>query len=253
MGLKDEWTDVIKVLREVIPVYDKVNNVISLGKAQEYRLLGIKHAVNNYDSKDYNFTYLILDAGSGYGNMSSGILSMYDGVSIVMLDPIIHMLRLAKLRFKNNCSENKIALISGVFEHLPFKDSTFNAVVCGYSFRDAIIMRDAVKEFFRVLRDDGKLVIVDIGKPDNLFARFGVYLYLRFILPLIAFIVAGRLGLKFSKIYDTYKRLPRNSELMLMLKEYFPDVTLIDHMLGAAVVFVASKKSVVKGKTFIST
>jgi demethylmenaquinone methyltransferase/2-methoxy-6-polyprenyl-1,4-benzoquinol methylase len=243
LGLKDEWTDVIRVLRDVIPVYDKVNNAISLGKAQEYRLLGIKHAINNYD-KGNNFTYLILDAGSGYGNMSSSILSMYDGISIVMLDPIIDMLRLADVRFKNSNgkSKSRIALISGVFEHLPFKDSTFNAVICGYSFRDAIIMRDAIREFSRVLRDDGRLVIVDIGKPDNLLARFGVYLYLRFILPLIALIVAGRLGLKFSKIYDTYKRLPRNSELVLMLKEYFPEVTLINNMLGAAVVFVASKE-----------
>ena len=243
MGLKDEWTGVIRVLREVIPVYDKVNYAISLGKAQEYRLLGIKYAVNNYDKGD-NFPYLILDAGSGYGNMSSSIISMYDGISIVMLDPILDMLRLADVRFKNGYSKNKsrIALVSGVFEHLPFKDSTFNAVVCGYSFRDAIIMRNSIREFSRVLKDDGRLVIVDIGKPDNLLARFGAYLYLRFILPLIALIVAGRLGLKFSKIYDTYKRLPRNSELVLMLKEYFPEVTLINNMLGAAVVFVASKK-----------
>lgn len=41
-GLGDRyWPEVIEVLRTVVPVYDKVNRVISLGKDQEYR----RHAI----------------------------------------------------------------------------------------------------------------------------------------------------------------------------------------------------------------
>lgn len=232
LGLRDEWYSVIEALKQIIPVYDKVNNVISLGKADEYRLLGVKYALKGKNM-------LILDAGSGYGNMSSSILSVKKDTSIVMLDPIMDMLILARERFKEYSS---VVFASGVFEHLPFRDSIFDAVVCSYSFRDAINMSIAIREFYRVLKDDGRLVIVDIGKPDDAMARFGASIYLRLILPLMAFMVAGRLGLRFSKIYDTYRRLPRNSQLMLMLKECFPNVTLTSNMLGAAVVFVASKR-----------
>ncbi len=232
LGLRDEWHSVMKALKEIIPVYDKVNSVISLGKADEYRLIGARYALNGKSK-------LILDAGSGYGNMSSSILSTSRDATILMLDPIIDMLMLARERFKGY---SNIAFTSGIFEHLPFRDSIFDAIVCSYSFRDAINMSIAIREFYRVLKDDGRLVIVDIGKPDNVIARFGASLYLRFILPVMAFMVAGRLGLRFSKIYDTYRRLPTNSKLMLMLKECFPNVTFASNMLGAAVVFVASKR-----------
>jgi demethylmenaquinone methyltransferase/2-methoxy-6-polyprenyl-1,4-benzoquinol methylase len=53
---------VIEVLRSIIPVYDKVNRAISLGKDEKYRLRGIRGRVAQGN--------LVLDAGSGYGNMS---------------------------------------------------------------------------------------------------------------------------------------------------------------------------------------
>ena len=37
MGLGSYWGEVIEVLREIIPVYDKVNSYISLGKDVEHR------------------------------------------------------------------------------------------------------------------------------------------------------------------------------------------------------------------------
>lgn len=234
MGLRDEWSSVIMALREVIPVYDRVNSVISLGKAEEMRMLGIMEGLED--------GYLVLDAGSGFGNMSKSILKAFPNVKVVMLDPIAEMLYLASEGMNDkDRDKDRVSLVSGIFEYIPFSDSTFDAVVCGYSFRDAVIMSNAIGEFHRVLKDDGRLVIVDIGKPDDPLARFGASLYLRFILAILAFFVAGRLGLKFTAIYNTYKRLPKNSELAAMLREKFGSVRLISKMLGAAVVFIASK------------
>ncbi|MCS7141440.1 MAG: class I SAM-dependent methyltransferase [Candidatus Nitrosocaldus sp.] len=234
MGLKDEWGSIIEVLREVIPVYDRVNSVISLGKAEGLRILGITGGVKDGD--------LVLDAGSGFGNMSKSILRIFPNTKVIMLDPIVEMLYLASKSMKMvEGSECRVSLVSGVFEHIPFSDNTFDAIVCGYSFRDAMIMSDAIREFHRVLKDDGKLVIVDIGKPDDPLARLGATIYLRFILAMLAFLAAGRLGLRFAAIYDTYRRLPRNSELLAMLRERFSSVRLVSRMLGAAVIFIASK------------
>ena len=62
MGLEDGWGRVIDVLRDIIPVYDKVNRYISLGKDVEYRRNGVSGRVHPGDT--------ILDAGSGFVNMS---------------------------------------------------------------------------------------------------------------------------------------------------------------------------------------
>ena len=91
-------------------------------------------------------------------------------------------------------------MANGVFEHIPFRDEEFDAVLCGYSLRDAINLRIAISEIHRVLKKDGRFVIVDLGKPDEAFIRAGVSFYLRCILPILAFIAGGRLGIKVWKI-----------------------------------------------------
>ena len=45
MGLGSYWGEVMEVLREIIPVYDKVNSIISLGKDGEHRSRGISQRV----------------------------------------------------------------------------------------------------------------------------------------------------------------------------------------------------------------
>ncbi|RMF29618.1 MAG: methyltransferase domain-containing protein [Candidatus Nitrosothermus koennekii] len=131
--------------------------------------------------------------------------------------------------------------ISGVFEHIPFDDDTFTSIMCGYSFRDAISYSKAVEEFARVLKDDGRLVIVDIGKPDNILFRLGVGSYLRFLMPILAFLVAGRLGLKFKEIYGTWKRLPKNKDMIKLLGTKFRRVEMHSMLFGGAVIFIAYK------------
>ena len=57
MGLGSYWGEVIDVLRDIIPVYDKVNSFISLGKDVEHRNQAIKGRIKKGDK--------VLDAGSG--------------------------------------------------------------------------------------------------------------------------------------------------------------------------------------------
>jgi demethylmenaquinone methyltransferase/2-methoxy-6-polyprenyl-1,4-benzoquinol methylase len=228
LGLGSYWHEIIDVLRTVIPVYDQVNRAISLGKDAEYRELGIRNRIESG-----NF---ILDAGSGYGNMSKEALHQCNDLQIAMLDPIPEMLARAKTEF-----HTKNFLVSGVFEYLPFKNNTFDAAMCGYSFRDAISMRTAIAEFHRVLKDNGRLIIVDIGKPDNAFNRAGVSFYLKYIMGILAFFAAGSIGLKFRAIYGTYKRLPTNTGLKQMLQEKFSRVEFETRMMGGAIIVAAYK------------
>ena len=194
MGLGSYWGEVMEVLREIIPVYDKVNSIISLGKDKQHRIRGISKRVLPGNK--------ILDAGSGFGNMSKTAMKLTDGkISITLYDPLVPMLKNTGTFF-----EKTPDMANGVFEHIPFQDGEFDAVLCGYSLRDAINLRIAISEIHRVLKKGGRFVIVDLGKPDKAFFRAGVSFYLRCILPILAFAAGGRLGLKFGTLYGTYKR-----------------------------------------------
>lgn len=232
------WSEVIEVLRSIIPVYDKVNRAISLGKDEEYRLQGIRGKIMPGD--------IILDAGSGYGNMSRIALAEAGGeVRIVLYDPIREMLANTKNYLVHETAQKGapplLLLSSGIFEYMPFRDGVFDVVLCGYSLRDAIYLRQAVSEMHRVLKTGGRLIIVDLGKPDNLLARALVSIYLKYFLGILAYSAAGKEGLKFKTLYGTYLRWPTNSCLYAILKEKFSRVQFNKAMMGGAVIIAAYK------------
>ncbi len=230
MGLgRTYWKHVIGVLEEIIPVYDRVNTYISLGKDAAHRRRAIESRVHPGEE--------VLDAGSGFGNMSRAAVDLCGGrLSVTLYDPLVPMLRNTGALF-----EDTPGMAGGVFESMPFTDGRFDAVLCGYSLRDAISLDDAVAEIHRVLKDGGRLVIVDLGKPDGRIARAGVSAYLRFFLPVIAVAAGGRLGLRFGTLYGTFRRWPQNKRLRAMLLERFSRVEFETDLMGGAVMIAAYK------------
>ena len=229
MGLGSYWGEVLDVLEKIIPVYDKVNSMISLGRDSEFRQRGIKGRVHPGDH--------ILEAGSGFGNMSKTASRICNNnVNITLYDPLRPMLKNTSRLFSTTP-----VLTCGVFEHIPFRDEKFDAVLTGYSLRDAINLRIAISEIHRVLKKNGRFVIVDLGKPDNPVIRAGVSFYLRAVLPILAVIGGGKLGLKFATLYGTYKLWPQNKKLELLLLERFSRVEFEKGMLGGAIMVAAYK------------
>jgi demethylmenaquinone methyltransferase/2-methoxy-6-polyprenyl-1,4-benzoquinol methylase len=229
MGLGSYWGEVIDVLRDIIPVYDRVNSFISLGKDTEHRNKAIRGRIKKGDK--------VLDAGSGFGNMSKTAANIVDNdLSIILYDPLVPMLKNTDRLF-----DHKLDSACGVFEHVPFQDNEFDIVLSGYSLRDAISLKTAISEMHRVLKKNGRWVIVDLGKPDEPIIRFGVTCYLRLLLPIIAFIAGGKLGLKFATLYGTYKLWPQNKKLESLLLEKFTRVEFDKDLMGGAIMVAAYK------------
>ena len=124
---------------------------------------------------------------------------------------------------------------------MPFQNDIFDAVMCAYSLRDAINLQSAIAEMHRILKKDGKLIIVDLGKPDNVIFKALISFYIKYVMGVIAFIVAGKAGLKFKTIHGTYIKWPKNSELNLLLRQRFDKVHFSKLMFGGAVIIAAYK------------
>lgn len=228
---KTYWREVIEVLRNLIPVYNRVNRAISLGQDIRYRKQGLLGTVNEGD--------IVLDAGSGFGNMTLLLSTMLNGkVNVVMYDPISEMLQNAK---KFVGTENAKNLSCGIFEVMPFREEIFDAVLCGYSLRDSISLVCAISEIHRILKKNGRFVVVDLGKPDNSLFRCLVSFYLKYFLKFVAFSVSGRQGLKFKTLHGTYVKWPRNSVLYALLANKFSKVVLEERLFGGAIIVVAYK------------
>jgi demethylmenaquinone methyltransferase/2-methoxy-6-polyprenyl-1,4-benzoquinol methylase len=79
-----------------------------------------------------------------------------------------------------------IMLIQGRAEALPLADASVDFVSLGYALRHVGDLSIAFAEFLRVLRPGGRLVMLEIGRPDGRIAHALAAAYLGRVLPRLA-------------------------------------------------------------------
>jgi demethylmenaquinone methyltransferase/2-methoxy-6-polyprenyl-1,4-benzoquinol methylase len=138
---------------------------------------------------------LVLDAGCGTGVLEDHI----GGTNVVVgIDMNEGMVRLAKAKRRSRFG----ALIVADAEHLPFRDSTFDAVLSCYlpKYCDSCKL---LSELRRVITSGGRLAAYDFIRPSGWFAPLHtayVYVFLR--------IMALGTRLARSELNATFERLP---------------------------------------------
>lgn len=168
--------------------------------------------------------WCVLDMGSGPGTLSRPVSQA--GGEPVLLDVSGAMLRTAP--FPNR--------VRGTFENLPFRDGAFDSVVSGFAVRDALDLPTALVQVRRVLKRGGRFAFCDIGKPSSRLKALLVGVYMRVVPGVVGLVTAGRAGLKYVSLYDTYLLLLNNSELAHALRELFRVVSVHETQMGGSVV-----------------
>jgi demethylmenaquinone methyltransferase/2-methoxy-6-polyprenyl-1,4-benzoquinol methylase len=165
--------------------------------------------------------------------MSDLALRLVADLKIYLLDPLGAMLDAARAKLKSsNC-----VFVAGTFELMNFPDACFDVVMCGFSLRDARNLDLALREVHRVLKPEGgRLLVVDLGKPDAALMRHLVGIYWRYFVPLLALVRVGKRGRFYSVLYKTYRKLPENGVLKAKLQALFKEVEVLEKMGGATVI-----------------
>lgn len=170
--------------------YDGINSLLTLGFDRSWR----ERASNKLTGTT------VLDLGSGTGAAEKQLV----GYEVTALDPDERMLSL------NNFS-NKIV---GSAEALPFDDKSFDNVYCAFVWRNVSDTDKAFEEIRRVLKDEGKFVLLDMTRPLNTFTKFlhklGTFITLHLI---------GILTLNFKQYRFLYTSLDKLETPEAFLKE----------------------------------
>jgi len=90
---------------------------------------------------------------------------------VVGLDPSAGMLR-------ENQKRRAISLVQGLGEHLPFAEASFDFISMGYALRHVEDLNVLFREFHRVLKPGGRVLILEITRPESRlgFALGGFYI-----------------------------------------------------------------------------
>jgi len=157
--------------------YDRFNAWASLGLHQHWRRTLLRRVPAGGR---------VLDIATGTGDVA--FLAAQAGHAVIGLDFSERMLAKAKEKDK----ANKVRWMNGSADRLPFSDRSFDCITSAFALRNLRGCLEAVlKENFRVLRNGGKVVHMDFGRPTSAFSRWGHQVHLTFGVPLIGQWVCG--------------------------------------------------------------
>lgn len=103
---------------------------------------------------------LILDAGSGEGNVAIYLAQKF-GFRIEGVDLLDFAVKIANKKVKSLGLRNQVHFQTGDYTYLKFPDKTFDGVYTMETLVHVPDYKKALKEFYRVLKPDGKLVLFE--------------------------------------------------------------------------------------------
>jgi len=229
-GRKAEF--VKSIFAELAPHYDRVSTKLALRQDKKWR----KEAARAALKKQSSGPAAILDIACGTGELTKELA--YGGVQkIVGLDLCKEMIKHARGKVNG-----RVHFLVADAHAMPLKDRAFDCITVAFGLRNCENMQRALYEARRVLRDSGKLVVLDLGKPQGTISSI-YYFYLNTLMPKIA-----KIFVKNSRAYEylprSLKSFPEPEETKKMIeKAGFKEVELHYQTCGIACIHVARKRS----------
>ncbi|WMI64286.1 bifunctional demethylmenaquinone methyltransferase/2-methoxy-6-polyprenyl-1,4-benzoquinol methylase UbiE [Aestuariibaculum sp. YM273] len=213
--------------------YDGLNRVISFGIDIKWRNKVVKMV------KETN-PNTILDIATGTGDLAIN-LAETNATKIVGLDISSGMLEIGKEKVKKKGLDNRIEMILGDSENMPFEDNTFDAITVSFGVRNFETLENGLKDILRVLKPGGTFVILETSIPTKTPYKQGYNFYSKNILPLI--------GKIFSKDRSAYKYLSESASAFpygealnnILRKVGFINVEDYPQTFGVATIYKSSK------------
>jgi demethylmenaquinone methyltransferase / 2-methoxy-6-polyprenyl-1,4-benzoquinol methylase len=164
--------------------YDLNNRLHSLGQDQRWRRRGVQLAeVKPGDA--------VLDVACGTGDLTQAFARTPAG-RVVGLDFTPAMLEVARTKLPRlGPNSGKVTYLEGDAMALPLPDASFDVVSIAFGIRNVSDPVKALREFARVLKPGGRLVILEFGQPTNRLMRWFNGLYCAKIMPRTATLISG--------------------------------------------------------------
>lgn len=171
-------TFVSELFNRGAPHYDRIGRVGFFGTGHLHRRRALERA-GLRPGMD------ALDVACGTGAVTRAMLEVLGGKGQVCgVDPSEGMIAEAR---KSVAAE----FHPGHAEALPFPDESFDFLAMGYALRHVADLKRAFAEYHRVLRPGGRLLILEISRPQT---RLGLVLsrfYFRDVLPGVSWLISG--------------------------------------------------------------
>jgi demethylmenaquinone methyltransferase/2-methoxy-6-polyprenyl-1,4-benzoquinol methylase len=188
-----------RMFDRIAPVYDAMNRVMTAGLDQRWRRITVAETIRDGDR--------VLDACCGTGDLA--IAARKRGSEVIGLDFSEPMLVRARKKAPS------ITWVQGDMLALPFDEASFDAVTVGFGVRNVTDLEAGLRELRRVLRDGGRVGILEITTPRGWLRPFYRVWFDR-VVPLLGKVLPG--GAAYTYLPASVRRFPPPEELSALLE-----------------------------------
>ena len=223
---KNDSNAMKSMFNDIAKDYDFLNNVMTFFLQKSIKRISTKSLNPNHSN--------VLDLCTGTGDIAIMLAQKYPTAKITALDFSPEMLKIASRKAKNY----DIDFIEGNAMNMPFQDNSFDLCTISFGLRNLPDINSALSEIFRVLKKDGEILILDLGKPT-----------LKWLYPLILDKVIPKLGKIFHKnkfpyqyLVESQRDYPSPQKLAKLLQsEGFVDIKIRNFLFGTISALTAQK------------
>lgn len=164
--------------------YDLLNRIISLGIDQRWRKKTV--AALEIEAGDR-----VLDLATGTADLAIMVAEQHAAVHVVGLDPSRNMLAVGRRKLEAAALSDRVELIEGDAQSLPFPAQSFARVCMAFGIRNVPDRPTALREMARVTRRGGRIAILELAEPRGgalgAMARFHVHT----VVPWVGSLLSG--------------------------------------------------------------
>jgi demethylmenaquinone methyltransferase/2-methoxy-6-polyprenyl-1,4-benzoquinol methylase len=243
-AVADKRGRVQRMFAAIAPSYDLNNRLHSLWMDQRWRRRAV--ALSELRPDDY-----VVDVACGTGDLTEAFRSVGDrqpgsitsGLRYVGVDFTFEMLPIAERKSAPRDVVSSILWVNGDAQALPLSDASTDVVSIAFGIRNVADPATAIREFFRVLRPGGRVIILEFSLPTNALLRRLYNFYFRKILPRTATLISGDKTGAYKYLPESVNTFIGREQMMEMMKGAgFVDVQQFPMTFGVCVCYRGVKR-----------
>jgi len=213
--------------------YDFLNHFLSMGIDVGWRKKVVKIIAKQNPNS-------ILDIATGTGDLAI-MMSLLKPHKIIGLDISEGMLAVGKEKITAKNLNNIVSMVQGDSEDLPFNDNHFDAITVAFGVRNFENLNKGLSEILRVLKPQGKLVILEFSKPQSFVMKHLYGFYSSAILPFFGRLISKD-KVAYTYLPESVDAFPYGQAFNDILKNIgFKAIENQPVSFGIATIYVASK------------
>ncbi len=164
--------------------YDAMNRVLSFGLDRGWRRRTVRALALGTAPR-------VLDLATGTGDLAVDIARMHPDATVIGLDPSRQMLAIALRKLVSRGLADRVTLVRGDAQHLPYRDAEMDAATIAFGIRNVPDRLAALREMARVVRPGGRVAVLELGEPRRGLLARAARFHTRHVVPRLGALLSG--------------------------------------------------------------